>query len=138
MHANTPRAGLMGAIAHRLGGPPLVVRAHEHVPQDSQVGRGVRAVLARSASAIVTVSQEVERRFNHGLDRPVATHIYNSFDRERFDPDRVSRPASARSSALGRMPGCSARSPRSRRGRPRTPRSALWRSCAATARTRTC
>src|SRR5204863_9069821 len=26
VHANTPRAGLMGAVALRLGGPPLVVR----------------------------------------------------------------------------------------------------------------
>jgi glycosyltransferase involved in cell wall biosynthesis len=31
----------------------------------------------------------VGRRFNDGLDRPLATHVYNSFDRERFDPDRV-------------------------------------------------
>ena len=88
LHANTPRAGLMGALANRLGGPPLVVRAHEHVPLNG-VGRGVRNVLGRSANAIVTVSQEVERRFNDGLEQPVAMHVYNSFDRERFDPDRV-------------------------------------------------
>jgi glycosyltransferase involved in cell wall biosynthesis len=88
MHANTPRAGLMGALATRLGGAPLVVRAHEHVPLNV-VGRGVLSVLERSAHAIVTVSQEVERRFNQGLERPVATHVYNSFDRERFDPERV-------------------------------------------------
>jgi L-malate glycosyltransferase len=95
MHANTPRAGLMGALANRLGGPPLVVRAHEHIPLDSIVGRGVRSVLGRSANAIVPVSQEVERRINHGLSRPVARHVYNSFDRERFDPDRV-EPAAVR------------------------------------------
>lgn len=95
LHANTPRAGLMGALANRLGGPPLVVRAHEHVPLDNVVGRGVRSVLGRSANAIVTVSQEIERRFNHGLDKPVATHVYNSFDRERFNPERV-RPAGVR------------------------------------------
>jgi L-malate glycosyltransferase len=89
IHANTPRAGLMGALANRLGGPPLVVRAHEHIPLDSVVGRSVRSVLGRSANAILTVSQEVERRINHGLSRPVAMHVYNSFDRERFDPDRV-------------------------------------------------
>jgi glycosyltransferase involved in cell wall biosynthesis len=88
LHANTPRAGLMGAMATRLGGPPLIVRAHEHVPL-SVVGRGVLGVLGRSADAIVTVSQEIERRFNSSLSRPVATHVYNSFDRERFDPERV-------------------------------------------------
>jgi L-malate glycosyltransferase len=95
LHANTPRAGLIAAVANRLGGPPLVVRAHEHIPLDSVVGRGVRSVLGRSANAILTVSQEVERRINHGLSRPVATHVYNSFDRDRFDPDRVA-PAAAR------------------------------------------
>ena len=95
LHANTPRAGLMAALAYRFGGPPFVVRAHEHIPLDSVVGRGVRAVLGRSANAILTVSQEVERRINHGLSRPVATHVYNSFDRERFDPERV-EPAAVR------------------------------------------
>lgn len=89
LHANTPRAGLMGALAARLGGPPLVVRAHEHIPLDSIVGRGVRSILGRSANAILPVSKEIERRINDGLSRPVATHVYNSFDRERFDPDRV-------------------------------------------------
>ncbi len=89
IHANTTRAGLMGAIATRLGGAPLVVRAHEHVPLNP-VGKAVRAVLARSASAVVTVSQDTAQRFNEGLDRPpLATHVYNSFDRRRFDPDRV-------------------------------------------------
>ena len=32
VHANTPRAGLMAAGACSAGGPPLVVRAHEHLP----------------------------------------------------------------------------------------------------------
>ena len=139
LHANTPRAGLIGAIATRLGGPPLVVRAHEHVPLDSVVGRGVRSVLGRSARAVMAVSEEVERRFNKGLDRPLATHVYNSFDRERFDPERV-RPAGIRelSSASVGARRCSARSPRSRPGRPRTRRSGRSRSCAATASTRTC
>jgi L-malate glycosyltransferase len=95
LHANTPRAGLMGALVNRLGGPPLVVRAHEHLPLDSVVGRSVRSVLGRSANAILTVSQEVERRINDGLPQPVATHVYNSFDRERFNPDRVA-PAAVR------------------------------------------
>ena len=95
LHANTPRAGLMGALANRLGGPPLVVRAHEHLPLDTVVGRSVRSVLGRSANAILTVSQEVERRINDGLPQPVATHVYNSFDRERFNPDRVA-PAAVR------------------------------------------
>lgn len=101
LHANTPRAGLMGALAKRLGGRPLVVRAHEHLPLNV-VGRAVRFVLGRSANAILTVSQETERRFNSGLDRPVAVHLYNSFDRERFDPDRVEQAAVREELGIGR------------------------------------
>jgi glycosyltransferase involved in cell wall biosynthesis len=88
LHANTPRAGLMAAGACSAGGPPLVVRAHEQLPP-TFVGRGVRLVLAHSASAVVTVSKDTALRFNEGLRRPLATHVYNSFDRERFDPERV-------------------------------------------------
>jgi L-malate glycosyltransferase len=88
VHANTPRAGLMGSLAHRLGGPPLVVRAHEALPP-SLLGRQIRRVLGRSASVVLTVSQEVARTFNEGLDRPLATHVYNGLDLERFDPERV-------------------------------------------------
>jgi glycosyltransferase involved in cell wall biosynthesis len=51
--------------------------------------------LVRSTDAIVAVSQDVARRFNAGLDRPVATHVYNSIDQRRFDPDRV-EPAAVR------------------------------------------
>ncbi len=88
IHANTPRAGLIGAVARRLGGPPVVVRAHEHVPQTA-VGRSVRSVLAHSSGAILGVSREVARKFNAGLEQPLATHVYNSFDSARFDPARV-------------------------------------------------
>ena len=88
VHANTPRAGLMAAGARGLGGPPVVVRAHEQLPL-TPVGRSVRFVLVRSAAAVVTVSRDTARRFNEGLERPIATHVYNSFDRARFDPDRV-------------------------------------------------
>jgi L-malate glycosyltransferase len=88
VHANTPRAGLMGAVALRFGGPPLVVRVHEQLTMNL-LGRAARAIVARSASAVVTVSEDTARRFNDGLDHPIATHVYNSFDRERFDPERV-------------------------------------------------
>ncbi len=101
VHANTPRAGLMTAVVARAGGPRLVVRAHEALPP-SRVGRAVRFVLAHSASAVVTVSRDVALRFNAGLRRPLATPVYNSFDRELFDPQRV-EPAPVRSE-LGLSP----------------------------------
>lgn len=88
LHANTPRAGLMALLLRRLDGLPLVVRAHEALPLHG-VGGMVRALLARSSSAVVTVSRHTARRFNDGLERPVARHVYNSFDRRRFDHDSV-------------------------------------------------
>jgi glycosyltransferase involved in cell wall biosynthesis len=88
VHANTPRAGLIGGIARLLGGPPVVVRAHEALAP-SPLGRQVRRVLGHSASAVLTVSKEVARSFNQGLDRPLATHVYNGVDLDRFDPARV-------------------------------------------------
>ena len=89
LHANTLRTGLMGAVALRGGAPPLVVRAHEHLPL-TPVGRSVRLVLTRSASAVVAVSDHTARHFNEGLARPIATRVYNSIDHRRFDPARVS------------------------------------------------
>jgi L-malate glycosyltransferase len=88
IHANTPRAGIMGAIASRLGGPPFVVRAHEHIPL-TPLGRRVRSLLVRSAAAVVAVSDYTASRFNEGLASPVAIRVYNSIDHDRFDPNRV-------------------------------------------------
>jgi L-malate glycosyltransferase len=94
LHANTPRAGLMSAVVRRIGGPPVVVRAHEHL-EPTPAGRATRFVLAHSASAVLAVSQDTARQLNDGLRRPVATHVYNAFDRARFDPERVA-PADVR------------------------------------------
>ena len=88
VHANSPRAGLMSALGRGLGGPPLVVHLRDDLPPQG-MGRSVRAALARSADAVVAVSQFTARRFNEGLEHPLATCVYNSIDHERFDPARV-------------------------------------------------
>jgi glycosyltransferase involved in cell wall biosynthesis len=88
LHANTPRAGLMCAPARLAGGPPLVVHLRDDLPR-SGAGRAVHFALGRSADAVIAVSRYTAARFNAGLDRPLATHVYNSIDLERFDPDRV-------------------------------------------------
>jgi glycosyltransferase involved in cell wall biosynthesis len=88
IHANTPRVGIMGAIALALGAPPIVVRAHEHIPL-TPVGRAVRSLILHTASAVVAVSDDTARRFNEGLAVPVATRVYNSIDHVRFDPESV-------------------------------------------------
>jgi L-malate glycosyltransferase len=102
VHANTTRAGLMAALAERFGAPPFVVRAHEHLPLTG-AGRAARAVLASRAQAVAAVSDYTARKFNEGLERPVAERVYNSVDHDRFDPDRV-RPAGLRDE-LGLAPG---------------------------------
>ena len=66
VHANTPRAGLMAALgAPRSAEPPVVVRAHEHVPPTA-TGRAVRAVLLHSASAVVAVSDSTAAPLRRG------------------------------------------------------------------------
>ena len=102
VHANSPRAGIMAAMARRLGGPPFVVRAHEHLPP-TPIGRAVRSLIVRSAGAVAAVSDYTAGKFNEGLEQPVATRVYNSIDHGRFDPDRV-RPAALREQ-LGLGPG---------------------------------
>jgi L-malate glycosyltransferase len=88
LHANTPRAGLMCIPARRFGGPPLVVHLRDDLPR-SGAGRAVRVALGRSADAVIAVSRYTAARFNAGPGRALATHVYNSIDLERFDPDRV-------------------------------------------------
>lgn len=94
IHANTPRAGIMAALASSGGAPAFIVRAHEHLPP-SAMGRAVRALLVRSAGAVVAVSDYTAQQFNEGLQSPVAVRVYNSIDHARFDPARV-KPADLR------------------------------------------
>jgi glycosyltransferase involved in cell wall biosynthesis len=78
----------MAGVGLRRGGPPFVVRAHEHIPL-SQVGRAVRSLIVRTAGGVAAVSDFTAEKFNEGLPHPVATRVYNSIDQERFDPARV-------------------------------------------------
>jgi D-inositol-3-phosphate glycosyltransferase len=88
VHANTPRVGIMAALGLRAHDPPLVVRAHEHLPL-SRVGRSIRALILRKAAAVAAVSDFTAMRFNEGLPEPVAVRVYNSIDHSRFDRGRV-------------------------------------------------
>ena len=102
IHANTPRAGIMAAIRLRAHDPPVVVRAHEHLPM-SRLGRSIRALIVRRAAAVAAVSDFTAARFNEGLPQPVAVRVYNSIDHDRFDARRVA-PAPVRDE-LGLDPG---------------------------------
>jgi glycosyltransferase involved in cell wall biosynthesis len=101
IHANSTRVGIMASIAKARGGPPYVVRAHEHVPA-TPVGRAVRGLIVRTAGGVAAVSDYTAARFNEGLPRPVATRVYNSIDHSRFNP--AVQPAPLREQ-LGLSPG---------------------------------
>ena len=51
IHANTPRTGLVAAIARLRGGAPFVVRAHEHLPA-TPVGRSELVAVIRAKRAL--------------------------------------------------------------------------------------
>jgi glycosyltransferase involved in cell wall biosynthesis len=102
VHANSVRAGLIGAAADRLGLPPLVVQVHDDLPL-TPTGRATRAAIARTAAGIVAVSDHTAQTFNHGLRTPRAERVYISIDHDRCDPDRVA-PADIRGE-LGLPPG---------------------------------
>jgi L-malate glycosyltransferase len=94
VHANSFRAGLLGAIGLRKGRPPMVVQAHEHLPT-SRAGRAIRGVIASSAECVVCVSDHTARNFTQGLESPLVRRIYNSIDLEHLSPSQV-RPAPVR------------------------------------------
>jgi L-malate glycosyltransferase len=102
IHANSARAGILACVARAFGAPAFAVRAHEHLPF-TPVGRAVRTLLVRRAGALVAVSDFTARKLNEGLERPVATRVYNSIDHGSFDATWV-RPAALREE-LGLSPG---------------------------------
>jgi L-malate glycosyltransferase len=85
VHANSVRAGLIGVAAHRLGGPPVVVQCHDHLPR-SRAGDLTRAVIAREAEEVVAVTDRTAAHFNDGLRSPKAERVYISVDHARFSP----------------------------------------------------
>jgi glycosyltransferase involved in cell wall biosynthesis len=99
VHANGVRAGLLTVPVGRLGGPPVVVQVHDHLPPGF-LGRSVREVLAR-ASAVLAVSHATRANFDTGLRRRVAETVYISIDAERF---AHARNGAATRAALGLPP----------------------------------
>jgi glycosyltransferase involved in cell wall biosynthesis len=83
IHANSIRAGLIATAARRLGGPPVVVQCHDHLPTN-RVGAITRSTLARNADAVVAVSDTTAADFNNGLAKPKAERVFISVDHGRF------------------------------------------------------
>jgi glycosyltransferase involved in cell wall biosynthesis len=101
LHANSTRAGLMGAVAARLGGPPLIVSVRDCLPA-SPAGNAVRRVISRSARVVIANSQYTATGFCRGRPGEAVTSIHNPVDVTRFNPSRWSRDAARALLGLGR------------------------------------
>lgn len=85
VHANSIRAGLIAIGARAVGGPPVVVQCHDHLPRN-RLGRMIRRIVAGGARAVVGVTDRTADEFNYGLPRPKAERVYISVDHARFTP----------------------------------------------------
>jgi glycosyltransferase involved in cell wall biosynthesis len=92
IHANSIRAGLIAVATRRLGGPPVVVQCHDHLPAN-WVGNLARRTIAGHADLVVAVTSYTAERFNEGLRYPRAECIHISVDHERFNPAARGRSA---------------------------------------------
>lgn len=83
VHANTPRAGLLGLAARA----PLVVHVRDSPPPGRVPGLSL-ALLARRASMLVTTSRFLADQLPPGAPRSL---VANAVVPDRFDPGRISR-----------------------------------------------
>jgi glycosyltransferase involved in cell wall biosynthesis len=102
LHANTARAGLIGAAAATAGGPPLVVHVRDWLPP-GRTAAFTADVLVRSARAVVVNSEHVRRQLPAPPPGCRMEVVHNPVDTARFDPDRVD--AAAARAGLGLAPG---------------------------------
>ncbi len=92
IHANSVRAGLLGAIASGRGPRRMVVQVHENLPV-TRIGRIIRSVIAASSAGVIGVSDHTAENFDQGLPQPVAKRVYISIDLHRFRPSASSHAA---------------------------------------------
>ena len=96
IHANTTRAGLIALIAHRLGGPPVLVHVRDWVPP-GRASKLVMAAVRRQAAAVIANSRFAADQLPHG--RAPLHVLPNPIDLRQFDPSQVDRKAAR--AALG-------------------------------------
>lgn len=91
LHANSLRAGVIGAIACRFDKRPLVVHVRDCLP-DSASTRLIRHLLVREANEVVAISDYVANCFRVGLStQDVRLQVIdNAVDVERFQADAPS------------------------------------------------
>ena len=91
VHANSIRAGVIGVIARRLGGAPVVVHIHDRLPP-GRLSRATLKFVAWGSDAILACSE-------YAADQPAlrengSVHVvHNPIDLVAFDPGRHERDA---------------------------------------------
>ncbi len=88
VHANSIRAGLVAALARRLGGPPVVAHVRDVLPAGA-ISTMTSRLLGASADVVVANSEYT--RWHLPLDAGAARTevIHNPVDLDRFDPGLV-------------------------------------------------
>jgi glycosyltransferase involved in cell wall biosynthesis len=87
IHANSLRAALAGAVARRLGGPPLAVHVHDILGTD-RVSSLVRVVVTASADVVLANSAYVRATVERS-GGPTVVVVDNPVDVAWFDPGRT-------------------------------------------------
>lgn len=105
VHAHTPKAGLVGQLAARMAGVPIVVRTlhgfyfHDHMPPAwRRFYITVEKIAARCSDVILSQnSEDIEIAIGEGICPPhKIRHLGNGIDVRLFDPARLSSQEIAR------------------------------------------
>jgi glycosyltransferase involved in cell wall biosynthesis len=98
IHANSIRAGLVAALARRLGGPPVVAHVRDVLPPGA-ISTMTSRLLAMGADVVVANSDYTRQHLPVDAGRTEVVH--NPVDLDRFDRERVDPLAVRRELGLG-------------------------------------
>jgi glycosyltransferase involved in cell wall biosynthesis len=88
IHANSIRAGLIAALARRLGGPPTVAHIRDVLPRSPLSRLTVKALLAGSDAIIANSRYTLEHLEISSTQTPTSV-VHNPVDIDRFDRTQV-------------------------------------------------
>jgi glycosyltransferase involved in cell wall biosynthesis len=88
IHANSIRAGLVAALAHRLGGPPVLAHIRDVLPSGAMSSMTTR-LLGAEADVIVANSEYTRMHLPIKDGRARTEVVHNPVDLDRFDRGRV-------------------------------------------------
>ena len=92
VHANSIRAGVIAALAQRMGGAPAAVHLHDHLPP-AVLSTAALEVISQLPSGILACSNYVLEQLPRERPRGVTRVVHNPVDTRHFDPGRIDREA---------------------------------------------